>query len=276
MLPTFLGIGVPRSGTTWLHELLQAHPEVYVPKHRKEIHFFDRNYERGIGWYEKFFPSDVQANKYRAIGEITPCYLYDDHCLQRILKMPSITKLIVILRNPIDRAYSHYGCFIRDGICSGPFEDCITQHPKIIQQSFYSDHLKKYLRHFKRDHMLVLIHEQTVAGSFSKAKETLGRFLGIDAERFSSTAGIKKVNSSDIPDAHSAYIFCAKFGERLKDMDLDYIVSLSKRLGIRQLFGKRTSLPQMSKETRQHLKELYIPEIRKLESLLSINLECWK
>ena len=72
--PTFLGIGVPRSGTTWLHEILQAHPDVYVPKYRKEIHFFDENYGLGIDWYRKFFPSDMHANKYRVIGEITPFY----------------------------------------------------------------------------------------------------------------------------------------------------------------------------------------------------------
>ena len=276
MLPTFLGIGVPRAGTTWLHELLQAHPEVYVPKHRKEIHFFDRNYERGIGWYEKFFPTDARASKYRAIGEITPCYLYYDDCLKRILRMPSIMKLIVILRNPVDRVYSHYGCFIRDGICSGSLEYCMSHHPKIIQQSFYSEHLKNYLRHFKRDQILVLIYEQTVAASLSKTQETLVRFLGINAERFSSTAGIKKVNTSDIPAAHSAYIFCAKVGERLKDMDLDYIVNWSTRLGIRRLFGKKRSLPRLKEETLQYLRDPYMPEIRKLESLLSINLDCWK
>ena len=54
-LPTFLGIGVQRAGTTWLHTLLNSHPDVYMPTHRKEIRFFDRYYERGLSWYEEFF-----------------------------------------------------------------------------------------------------------------------------------------------------------------------------------------------------------------------------
>ncbi len=275
-LPTFLGIGVPRSGTTWLHEILQTHPDIYVPKYRKEIHFFDENYERGIDWYEKFFPTDRLARKYRAIGEITPFYLYYDECLKRILKMPSITKLIVILRNPVDRTYSHYGCLIRDGKYAGSLEDCMSHHPEIIQQSFYSVHLKKYLHRFEREQLLVLIYEQTIASSLSKTKEILASFLGIDVERFPSTAGVARVNTSGIPKAHSAYLFFDKIAWRLKDMRLDCIVSWTKKLGIKRLFGKKHSLPQMKEETRQCLEGLYKPDIQELESLLVTNLDCWK
>lgn len=275
-LPTFLGIGVPRSGTTWLHETLQTHPEVYVPKYRKEIHFFDENHERGINWYEKFFPSDMKARKYRAIGEITPFYLYSDDCLKRILKMPSITKLIVILRNPVERTYSHYGCLIRDGKYVGTFENCMSHHSEIIQQSFYSVHLKKYFHYFDREQLLVLIYEQTVASSISKTKEILASFLDIDLERFPSTAGAARVNTSGIPKAHSAYLFFDKIAWRLKDMDLDCIVSIAKKLGIKRVFGKKRSLPQMREETRLYLKERYKSEIWELESLLGIDLDCWK
>ena len=142
-LPTFLGIGVPRSGTTWLHELFKTHPQVYVPKYRKEINFFNKNYERGIDWYEKYFPSDVRAGKYRAIGEITPFYLFHDECIERILKMPSITKLIVNLRNPVNRAYSFYVIMIQNGKCVGTFEECMSQHPVILQQSFLQRAIKE-------------------------------------------------------------------------------------------------------------------------------------
>ena len=275
-LPTFLGIGAPRSGTTWLHELLQTHPDVYVHKYRKEICFFDRNYERGIDWYKTFFPSDTQARKYRAIGDITPYYLFYDECLERILKIPSITKLIVNLRNPVDRAHSFYGVLVRDGKCVGSFEECMSQHPEILQHSFYSEQLKKYLRHFEREQILVLIYEQTVALSISKTKEIIANFLDIDVERFPSTAGVAKVAASGIPKAQAAYLFFDKIAWRLKDMRLDCIVSWAKKLGIKRLFGKKHLAPQMKEETRQYLKDLYKPEIRELESLLGTNLDCWK
>ena len=79
-LPTFLGIGVPRAGTTWLHQLLSAHPDVFLPSRRKEVRFFDRHHEEGQGWYEGFFCPPDEADRYSAIGEISPQYLYCDAC----------------------------------------------------------------------------------------------------------------------------------------------------------------------------------------------------
>ena len=275
-LPTFLGIGAPRSGTTWLHELLKMHPDVYVHKYRKEICFFDRNYHRGINWYKTFFPSDKKAHRYRAIGDITPYYLFYDQCLERILKIPSITKLIVNMRNPIDRAHSYYGALLRDGNCVGSFEECMSQHPDILRHSFYSEQLKKYLSHYEREQILVLIYEQTVASSISKTKEIVANFLDIDVERFPSKAGTARVAASGIPKAQAAYLFFDRIAWQLKYMRLDCIVSWSKQLGIKRLFGKKYLPPQMKDETRQYLKGLYKSDIRELESLLDTNLDCWK
>src|SRR2546427_8680745 len=75
-LPTFLGIGVPRAGTTWLHTLLSGHPDAYLPTRRKEVRFFDRHFDRGVEWYEGFFSPPEGTGGYRAIGEISPHYLY--------------------------------------------------------------------------------------------------------------------------------------------------------------------------------------------------------
>ena len=71
-LPTFLGIGVPRGGTTWLHTWLDSHPQVCMSTRRKEVRFFDRHYERGLGWYESFFCPPEERDRYSAVGEIWP------------------------------------------------------------------------------------------------------------------------------------------------------------------------------------------------------------
>ena len=216
------------------------------------------------------------AGKYRAIGEITPFYLFHDECIERILKMQSITKLIVNLRNPVDRAYSFYVIMIQNGKCVGSFEECMSQHPVILQQSFYSEQLKKYLHHFEREQILILIYEQTIASSISKTKEILANFLDIDVEGFPQTAGTEKVAISRNPKAHAAYLFFDRIAWRLKDMRLDCIVSWSIKLGIKRLFGTKPLPPEMKEETRQYLKELYMPEIRDLEALLNTDLDCWK
>src|SRR3990170_4320009 len=83
-LPNFLGIGAPRAGTTWLNTLLGNHPDVFVPTVRDEMRFFDLYYERGLGWYERYFCPSEEAHRYRAIGEVTPQYLECEECPERI------------------------------------------------------------------------------------------------------------------------------------------------------------------------------------------------
>ena len=117
-LPDFIGIGASKCGTTWLHELLSQHPDVYMPTKRKEIDYFnfDENFEQGIEWYESFFPDAESAKQYKTIGEFTPRYLDNSgKCAQRIASMPSVEKLIIMVRNPIDRAYSQYCHSVKAG-----------------------------------------------------------------------------------------------------------------------------------------------------------------
>ncbi len=104
MLPTFLLIGSMRSGSTSLMRYLGAHPHVYVPA-VKEVHYFDRHHERGTAWYEAHFD---QAGAALAVGEGTPAYLYDEAAITRIRATLPEAQLVVIIRNPVDRAYSHY------------------------------------------------------------------------------------------------------------------------------------------------------------------------
>ena len=274
-LPTFLGIGVPRAGTTWLHELLAAHPDVYVPNRRKEIHFFDKHYELGIHWYEGFFPSDEHASRYQAIGEITARYFCCDHCAERISQVPSVRKLILILRNPVDRAYSHYGMRIREGLFSGSFEDFLSSHPDMIQMGFYSRALENYFSHFNKEQILLLIFEHAMA-DIPNTKGVIANFLGVAVDRFPPTAGTKKVNISYIPIYQSAYALFGSVARNLRGRNLDWIVNFGKSVGIRRLFGTGGSLPPKKEETRKRLWNLYEPEIRALECLLQMDLECWR
>ena len=102
MLPNFLCIGAQRAGTTWLYDLLASHPEVYVPSRRKEVHYFDWYYDRGLSWYTRFFPPQGEVARYRAVGEVTPDYLYDSTCPKHISETLPSVKLIAILCNPVD------------------------------------------------------------------------------------------------------------------------------------------------------------------------------
>ncbi len=107
LLPEFIILGTQRGGTTSLFNYLCQHPSIVAPKHR-EIHFFDRNFERGMAWYRKHFPAARRGDRAIVSGESSPYYLFHPLVAQRTAAALPATKLIVLLRNPVDRAYSHY------------------------------------------------------------------------------------------------------------------------------------------------------------------------
>lgn len=274
-LPTFLGIGAPRSGTKWLYDLLDSHLDVYVSQRRKEVRFFDKYYERGLSWYEEFFPSEAEANRYRAIGEFSPQYLYCPDCPARIASVPSITKLILILRNPIDRAYSHYGFMVRTRNYSESFETFLVHHSWAIKWGFYSQKIRDYLRYFSRDQILVLIFEHAVANA-PETKDALAGFLGIAADLFPPAAGARQVNKSYVPRAQFAYDLSRRIAHHFQKGDMDWVVNLAIKLGLKRLFGNTGSLPPMKEETRQRLRDVYDSEIKEMELFLNRDLACWK
>ena len=102
--PDFLGIGAQKSGTTWLYENLKKHPQIFLPE-TKEIHFFDRHFYKSIDWYYNHFLSrDISKTK----GEITPSYsILPEKKIEFIYKMNPELKIILLLRNPIERTWSH-------------------------------------------------------------------------------------------------------------------------------------------------------------------------
>ncbi|HWC31681.1 MAG TPA: sulfotransferase [Actinomycetota bacterium] len=102
-LPTFLVVGAQKSGTTSLVHYLGAHPDVFALP--DEVHFFDRNFERGTDWYREHFRA---AGRERHVGESTPEYMYAQEAPRRIADTLGDVRLLAILRDPVDRAYSAY------------------------------------------------------------------------------------------------------------------------------------------------------------------------
>lgn len=276
-LPNFLGIGAPRSGSTWLYELLRSHPDIYMSQ-RKETYFFRNYFEKGLVEYQKFFPEEAEAWKYVAIGEFTPYYLFCSECPARITQVPSIKKFLLILRNPVKRAYSQFGALLKAGDFQGTFEDCmVTNYERIVEHGFYTRPLKEYFRYFDREQFLILIMEETV-NNVAQTKQRLGSFLGVDAAKFTQVESKHRVNKSYIPKIPKLNYYLEKLRQRLnRRAHLAWVVSTARNLRIDQLLlASNASLPQMEPATRDYLEKLYQPEIADLESLLGIELNCWR
>jgi hypothetical protein len=201
-LPEFLILGTQKGGTTSLHEYLCRHPQV-SPSTSKEVHYFDLAYDRGEGWYRAHF--HPRRNPGEITGESSPYYLFHPRAPQRVAADLPGVKLIVILRNPVDRAFSHHNHEVALGFEQLSFEDALAAEPvrlageeerlladpryssfphrhyAYLERSRYAGQLERWFRHFDRDRFLVLDSEELFvepAATVAAAQ----RFLGLRPE----------------------------------------------------------------------------------------------
>jgi hypothetical protein len=171
-LPDFVIIGAQKGGTSFLYYLLTRHPLV-EPAARKELHFFDRpeHFDNGAEWYRRCFPRSAWKDGQRSItGEATPSYLFDPPVAKRMAEVVPQARLIALLRNPIDRAYSHYQMQVKRGTEPSPFEEAIEQqHSSYVSRGIYVDQLLRWSEFFSKEQMLILKSEDF----FERPVETL-------------------------------------------------------------------------------------------------------
>jgi hypothetical protein len=251
--------------------------DIFMPARRKEIDFFNLHFERGVGWYRKFFPTTTSREAYRVIGEISPWYFYTPECPERISQL-GIEKLILILRNPTERTWSYYGRAKRDGDFRGTFEEFLAEPSwRAIELGNYARFLEHYRSYFRPEQILILISESAFADVLA-TKRKVADFLGVSPNGFAAGAGTVPVNASSVPRAPRAYAVAFRAGRFLRGrLDLDWLVNTGKRMGIKRILGGTgKKLPPMSEETRRYLVQAFAPGIAELEGLLQTSLESWR
>jgi Sulfotransferase domain len=211
-LPDFIIGGAPRSGTTWLYELLDRHPCVYMARPVKpEPKFFlvDHVYEKGLTFYaDTWF---AEAGESRLAGEKSTDYLESAAAADRIARDLPRVKLVFILREPADRAYSNYLWSRMNGLETESFEAALSleaQREKDLPErlrfarpfsyfsrGLYADLLMPYLERFNREQMLILRFED-IRGRPGDLAERLHRFLGV-TPRPGDADGLGVVNPSE-------------------------------------------------------------------------------
>ncbi|MCC3438022.1 MAG: sulfotransferase [Microcoleus sp. PH2017_40_RAT_O_B] len=179
--PDFIIIGSPRCGTTSLYKYITSHPQI-LPAANKEICFFSEHFNKGLAWYQAHFPPPIDAHHFLT-GEATPTYLTHPLAASRLHGCLPKVKLIVILRNPVDRALSHYQMLVRRGTESRTFEKAIDAELQLladatetsladksywkdchyIYKSLYVCSLKQWMNLFPREQFLILQSEEFYA-----------------------------------------------------------------------------------------------------------------
>jgi|GEM_PF-1012093 len=190
MLPNFICPGSQKSGTSLLQKILEQHPQIYLPK-IKETNFFNFSYRfvsANTVRYESQFYSNVEKSC-TAIGEICPDYLLDDKNPNRISSLlgPDI-KLIFILREPVDRAFSAYKMFSAACMdCSKNFKKAIHNDQITVDRRFhyiergaYATRIKEYLKYFKKENMMFLVFEEDIKKNLQHTIIKILKFLEVD------------------------------------------------------------------------------------------------
>ena len=205
--PNYLVIGAQKAGTSSLHQALSEHPAVLTAR-VKEVQYFTKYYARGEGWYRAQFPLAAsgwavhrRAGITPAVGEATAACLFDPRSPARVHSFDPSLKLVVVLRDPIERAYSHFQMELRWGRETGTFEEALAAEerelPQVLElirreplaeppdgfartyvaRGLYAEQLERWLRHFDREQLLIVMSDELDADT--AATPTVTAFLGI-------------------------------------------------------------------------------------------------
>lgn len=218
-LPNCIIVGTQKAGTTSLYGYLKQHPSVLTSM-KKEVHYFDLNYHKGERWYRSFFPLDRTTNKGCVTLEASPFYLMHPHAAKRIHHLLPRAKIIVILRNPVDRAISHYYHEVKykretlsineamqaekertgiewqkivDDESCREFKSFESLYFLYTRRGIYKEQLERYFQLFKREQVLILDFDNMCTHPDDTLKKTF-EFLGLDPTAASIDCSPKNVN----------------------------------------------------------------------------------
>jgi len=294
VFPTFLILGAAKAGTTALYELLSQHPQIYLPFDKEPMFFsHDENYRRGFDWYIKTYFEG--AENYPARGEATPHYLYwAEKTAARIASHIPIqdARLVIILRNPVTRAYSWYWNMVKEGKEDLPFLDALRAEPERLKHEYeklmkngamtygylrgsdYIPQIKTFHQFFPHDHFFYMKQED-ITNLPSKPFSDLLGFLGADAD-FNPV--VENVNPAALPRSkkwHQLLHGRSAAKEVIKRwLPRKFRYQLKIRLRDANLVS--FSYPPIEEEALVFLKERFSSQIMELEQLTGLDLADWK
>lgn len=272
MKPTFLYIGPDKSGSTWLYNILRQHPECYVPS-IKDIYFFDRHFDRGMDWYERFFaacPPDVHA-----CGELSHDYLFSPLAAQRIRDTIPTVRLLTTLRDPAARTFSHYLHLVRSGRTRLPFRAALQQFPELVRNSRYAEHLREYLARFPREQIVVTFFEDLVRDPVQFAHQI---FESLGLSFVTSIDYHRRVMPASKPRSFVLARLAKTAANQARNLGLERLLGSIKHSRLADMLYRPyapTERPRLQPEDRAQLVALCHDDVACLEQILDRSLSAW-
>lgn len=279
MLPNFLYIGPDKAASSWLFTVFKKHDDIYVTPAKDLYYFSERTgsdecyYAKGIEWYKsKFNP----VNREKIICEISHDYLYSEVAARRIKNDLRNVKLMVNLRDPVERTYSAYLHMKKTGYFTGSFEDALRKYPFLVDNSKYAKHLKNYYKYFDKNSIYIGLYDDLVTNP-QLYLDRLCEFLSIDSLRLNAD-----ISKPVLVAGEARLVILAKYAR--------VSANLLRRVGFAGILGKLKSnefvryllykpyikKPEISEKTKAELKDTFYADVCELTSLVNKNfLNMW-
>ncbi|OHB78889.1 MAG: hypothetical protein A2V98_01550 [Planctomycetes bacterium RBG_16_64_12] len=266
MIPNFLYIGTSKAGSTWIYNLLNHHPDIYLAP-GKGLYFFDGHFQRGWSWYLSHFQA---AGDRKVIGEISHSYLFSPEACARIFDSNPEMRLMACVREPVERSFSAYLDGVKNGQIHTGFEEALRDVPSLVDRGRYATHLRRYVERFGRQNIHVAVFDELGSDPRSFAAR-LFAFLEVEPIELSP-----RLTGKIMPAARPRSRRLVKLAKGMS--------RVAKRLGQRRLRGriKRSRLirnllyrqfthedrPTMEPQTRRMLQERFREEVYGLDALI--------
>ena len=282
----FFIVGAPKAGTTSLYHYLNEHPQVVMSSQKEPDYFSDNAiHEQGMYYgknrvntldkYESLFAQKESV----VYGEGSVSYLFYDNVAEDIKKYNPNAKIIIMLRNPIERAFSHYLMDYRLGLINDSFENIIAKksnhknahlfYKQYIEVSKYAKQIQRYLDFFEKENILFIDYDD-FKKNVSKTVDQVYNFLNISTNFAADVS--TKYNTFTMPKNKGIrFIYSFVFLRKI----LTFLFPIYLVKNIRGFLFKADKKPELLKETRSQLKKIFNDDIGQLEKVLGKDYSKW-
>jgi len=272
----FICLGVMKSGTTSLDSVLRTHPELSLTVKRKELHYYNNNYDKGVEWYKSFFKKKDLISDKKIVGEVSAHYLWHELSPVRIHESVGIPKFLGIFRHPVLRAYSHWKHQVINHGGTLDFKREFAEHSNMYELGLYGNQLQRYFEIFNKDNFCLFLFDDFLndnAGTLKKIAE----FLDIDPNGFHPDAlSNARKNESVMPRFQYFYNFLQKITRHLRSNGHHFIPNMTSKLKIGRLFkSKNNRIPSISSNDYNEILKYYQDDILLFQKLSGLEVSSW-
>ncbi|QEG20300.1 Sulfotransferase domain protein [Mariniblastus fucicola] len=233
--------------------------------------FFDDRYSKGLDWYNRHFQ---HCDKGKICGEIAPTYFHSSLARERLWRLSPDLKIIIMVRNPMERTFSLYRHHHSKGRIRSSFANALRTHPELVETGKYSVHARCWEERFDESQFLYL-RQREIQSQPQNVLDQVCDFVGVSRLKMPAIAS-EKVNSAEAPRNIYAARLLSASATVLRSMALHKLVNFGRSLGLKKVYAGGKPVDRPTAEEMRKLAELFEPDILWLEERLGCSLDSWR